>query len=418
MPNLTTQTENQNDDVLVLIEDREETPLEEFNGDPWKILVVDDENDVHRITEIVLRGLSFEQRGFAYLNAYSESDARRLIREHSDIALILLDVIMETDAAGLNVVRFVREELRNRFVRIILRTGFPGQAPEKKVILEYDINDYKLKSTLTDQGLFTAVISALRTYRDLAYIEEQRKALQHAMAEVEVAHKTRFQFLANMGHELRTPLGIIVGYAALFTHTHLTAQQQKYLTAIKNAGDGLTSVLINILELTEIVEGNLVIENAPFSLQKLVAEVMDIMTIHAQWKNLSISAHLSREIPEQLVGDAKYLKQALMNVLANALRYTPHGEIALKVFPDNHRPQHLVFAVSDTGIGIAQDRLQQIFQPFVLGEDVITKRFSGAGLGLAISKDIIEKMNGTIWVESEIEHGSTFYFSIPLKTPS
>ena len=124
----------------------------------------------------------------------------RLIQEHPDIALVLLDVVMETDHAGLEVVRYIREELHNTFVRIILYTGQPGQAPERRVIREYDINDYRLKSTLTAKELYTAITSALRSYRDLWIIEEQRQNLKQAMGEAQVAQKARFQFLANMGH--------------------------------------------------------------------------------------------------------------------------------------------------------------------------------------------------------------------------
>ena len=145
---------------------------------PWKLLVVDDENEVHRISHLVLRDFSFEGRGLEFFSAHSGEEAKRLIAQHPDTAVMLLDVVMETDNAGLDVVRHVREVLKNSFVRIILRTGQPGQAPEHSVVIDYDINDYKEKTELTAQKLVTTVVSALRAYRDMLIIESSRRGLE------------------------------------------------------------------------------------------------------------------------------------------------------------------------------------------------------------------------------------------------
>ena len=144
---------------------------------PWKIMIVDDEEEVHSTTRMVLEGLSFEGRGLSFLSAYSGRDAKRLMIEHPDTAIMLLDVVMETEDSGLEVARYIRKELKNRFVRVILRTGHPGQAPEMEVVLQYDINDYKEKGELTFQKLYTTVIGALRSYRDLRIIDRNRKGL-------------------------------------------------------------------------------------------------------------------------------------------------------------------------------------------------------------------------------------------------
>jgi len=143
----------------------------------WKLLIVDDEEEVHIITKMVLEGLSFSDRGLTFLSAYSAAQAREILREHGDIAVILLDVVMETGQAGLELVEFIRSELGNRSVRIILRTGQPGQAPEREVITRYDINDYKHKTELTAQKLFSTVTTAIRSYRDLNVIEKSRQGL-------------------------------------------------------------------------------------------------------------------------------------------------------------------------------------------------------------------------------------------------
>jgi response regulator RpfG family c-di-GMP phosphodiesterase len=147
----------------------ESPPLSWENS--WKILIVDDEEDVHYVTCMALRSLAFDGRGVEFLSGFSAADAKELLREHPEVAVILLDVVMENENAGLNLVQYIRNELKNTMIRIILRTGHPGQAPEENVTLEYDINDYREKSELTAQSLRTAVVTALRSYRDLSTID-------------------------------------------------------------------------------------------------------------------------------------------------------------------------------------------------------------------------------------------------------
>jgi CheY-like chemotaxis protein len=149
---------------------------------PWRVLVVDDDADVHAVTRLALRNVSFKDRELELFSAYSAEEGLRLLRDHADIALVLLDVVMETEDAGLVLARRIREELGNQTVRVVLRTGQPGQAPEQRVIVDYDINDYKAKTELTTQRLFTAVISALRAYETLVMLERSRAGLGKILA--------------------------------------------------------------------------------------------------------------------------------------------------------------------------------------------------------------------------------------------
>lgn len=144
----------------------------------WKVMIVDDEEEVHSITNLVLKNFTYDGRGLEFIHAYSGAEARKLINEHPDTAVILLDVVMESQTSGLDFVEYVRKVQRNRFSRIILRTGQPGEAPEERVIVEYDINDYKEKTELSSQKLFTVMVSSLRTYRDILVIEANRKGLK------------------------------------------------------------------------------------------------------------------------------------------------------------------------------------------------------------------------------------------------
>jgi diguanylate cyclase (GGDEF)-like protein len=161
--------------------------------DTWKILIVDDDPSVHQATQLALKGFTFDGKSVSFVSAYSGQEGINLItRQHPDVAILLLDVVMESNDAGLKVVKYVRDELRNHRVRIILRTGNPGEAPEESVILHYDINDYKLKVELTRQRLITSAISALRSFRDITLIEQQKRELDGALQRLEQV-KTELQ---------------------------------------------------------------------------------------------------------------------------------------------------------------------------------------------------------------------------------
>lgn len=164
-------------DAFLFAEDTDEDVKPEHLG-YWKVLIVDDEPEVHAVTKLALSDFVFQDRTLDFVSAHSGKEAIEAFKQHDDIAIALLDVVMETDDAGLRVAKYVRDEMNNHFTRIILRTGQPGQAPERDVILNYDINDYKSKTELTAQKLFTVVIATLRSYRDIVSIEESRQGLE------------------------------------------------------------------------------------------------------------------------------------------------------------------------------------------------------------------------------------------------
>lgn len=168
-----------NNDFLFKDEDEVKKPLKKKKEkeDYWKVLIVDDEKDIHQVTRLVFKDFDFEKKGIKFYSAYSAEEAKKLIQEHPDTALILLDVVMEKEDSGLEVTKFLRNELKNNLVRIILRTGQPGKAPESRVIIDYDINDYKEKTELTKDKFFTAVTMALRSFRDLMKLEESASSM-------------------------------------------------------------------------------------------------------------------------------------------------------------------------------------------------------------------------------------------------
>jgi len=165
----------QNDDLLVFADEKENAS---DDVDSWKILIIDDEQDIHNVTKMVLKDVCFDGKKLEFQSCFSGETAKTFLKENDDIAVILLDVVMEKDNSGLDLIKFIREEIQNAYVRIILRTGYPGEAPEREVILNYDINDYKEKTELTSQKLFTSVIAALRSYKDIVTINSNNKGLE------------------------------------------------------------------------------------------------------------------------------------------------------------------------------------------------------------------------------------------------
>jgi len=157
--------------------------------DDWKVVIADDDPEVHRMTKIILNNISFENRNLKLINCYSGKETQDIMKKHPDTAILVLDVVMETETAGFDVVKYIRDELKNTKVRIILRTGEPGQAPEKDVIKNYDINDYKEKTELTAQKLYTTILTSLRSYKDIISIETSKKSLQKMVSYSTIFHK-------------------------------------------------------------------------------------------------------------------------------------------------------------------------------------------------------------------------------------
>ncbi|SFD56239.1 response regulator [Pseudoalteromonas denitrificans] len=194
-----------------LFSEEPEEELEAVEHGTWKLIIVDDESEVHAVTKLALSDFKFQDKSLEFLSAYSGKEAKELIAKHPDVAIVLLDVVMETDDAGLKVAQFIREEAKNNHARIILRTGQPGQAPERQVIVNYDINDYKSKTELTAQKLFTVVMSSLRSYRDILSIEQSRQGLEKiiiASRDIFTAHSME-NFIEGVIQQLTSIIGTV-----------------------------------------------------------------------------------------------------------------------------------------------------------------------------------------------------------------
>jgi CheY-like chemotaxis protein/HPt (histidine-containing phosphotransfer) domain-containing protein len=241
--------------------------------------------------------------------------------------------------------------------------------------------------------------------------------LQQAKAAAESASRTKSDFLASMSHEIRTPMNAIMGIADLLAKTALSPEQDKYVQIFRRAGDNLLNLINDILDLSKVEASQLELERTGFSLNDHLEKVTEMVAARAYEKGLAMVCEIAPDVPNDLIGDPTRLRQVLLNLLGNAIKFTQSGEVTLRVAPDANPsvPTALRFTVSDTGIGIPGEKLGEVFERFTQADSSTTRRFGGSGLGLTISKRLVELMGGRIWVESKVGRGSVFAFAVPFE---
>jgi signal transduction histidine kinase len=366
-----------------------------------KILVVDDLATNRLAIRMALKGIDA-----TIVEASNGFDALSIALDE-EFALILLDVQMP-EMDGFEVCERLAANPQTAETPVIFVTAAHNANEDRLHGYLRGATDY-LSKPINDQILRAKTLVFLRLY-------QQNRALQAALEAAKVADRVKDAFLANVSHELRTPLNAVIGLSALALNSSTEPRQREYLEKVSDAGQTLLAIINDLLDLTKIAAGEMTFEATPFSLRKTAARALSVLGHHAAEKGLPLSVHIDERLPEVLVGDPLRIEQILLNLLNNAIKFTDSGRIVVRITLESSDEQraHLLLEVEDSGIGMSDDEIAHIYQPFVQADPSITRKHGGTGLGLAICKQLAEGMHGSIEVSSRPGAGTVFRVRLTL----
>ncbi len=378
---------------------------------PPKILLVDDEPDAEDLFRQRFRK-KIRQGEMELYYANNGVAALKHLNEMPDVDVVITDINMP-EMTGLELLQKIKE---NKFVaRVIVMSAY-GDMGNIRAAMNKGAFDFITKPV----DFNDLELTLNKTLDEVGEIKEGQKA-KHQLVDAELAReraeqskKFKEQFLANMSHEIRTPMNAVVGMTNLLLKSELVPQQLKYLKAIKQSADNLIVIINDILDISKIEAGRLEFENVDFSLAEAMDGVLNTITFKAEEKDLSVTTLIDDNVPPVLKGDPVRLNQILLNLASNAVKFTDIGGITIQVSMQGYedRKVRLRFDVIDTGIGIPEDRLDAIFESFSQADSTTTRKYGGTGLGLTISKQLVELQDGHIGVTSKVGQGTTFYFEL------
>lgn len=378
---------------------------------PWKVLVIGNAEAIHKATDAVLKDFLFDGQLLELYSVYSSEEAEEWLSNNDDVAVILLDIMIETEYAGFDLVEYVRNHLMNKMVRIILRTGKPGYFPEQKVVFDHEIDGFLTKESLLTHNLTIAVTTALRAYRDLVVIERQGQEITEQKNRAERSEKAVLAFLTNLQHETGTVSHQVLSFMEMALTSAHAGDMPKAISRLEKAfavGDHLKSYHEDLSLVAHLIAGHVPFVFAEWDIRLSVNNAWRNVFHLANERNITLKIEGKDKLPGKI--DRIQIEKAISCLLHNAVKFSPSGSIVQVSLADV--ADHLEIRVSDRGPGIPKDELEHIFSPFAESSST-NKPTGGRGFGLTIAGYTAKGHGGLLTAENRSCGGAAFILSLP-----